>query len=135
MVHDVSKSAIPNAILDKPTVLSPADWRMRRHAEASAESLRCSRGFSEEMVTAARNHHERLDGTGCPRGLTGCQIHDLSLVCSIVDVYCALTEKRSYKKRMSGEAVVHIMHDMAGTKLERSCFARFSRAVEAGEIV
>jgi HD-GYP domain-containing protein (c-di-GMP phosphodiesterase class II) len=133
LVHDIGKSTIPLEILDKPSALSPVEWQiMRGHPDASAEILCRNGSFAQEIVNCARNHHEKLDGTGYPRGLAGCQIDDLSLVCAVADIYCALTEKRSYKARMSNAAALSVMHAMAGPTLEPSYLARFAQAVEAG---
>ncbi|MCW5700012.1 MAG: hypothetical protein KIT00_09235, partial [Rhodospirillales bacterium] len=73
-----------------------------------------------------------LDGSGYPRGLKGGQIDDLSLVCGIADVFSALTEKRSYKPRMSEIEAIDIMKGMAGHHLEPAFLGRFEEVVHAG---
>jgi HD-GYP domain-containing protein (c-di-GMP phosphodiesterase class II) len=136
LLHDVGKSAIPFEILEKPGPLDRREWHMmRQHPRLSGEILRRNPAFAEDIVRAAENHHERLDGSGYPRALKGIEIDDLSLVCAITDVYGALTDKRAYKRRCSSGEAVEIMRTMTECHLEPSFFVRFEEMVRDGEII
>lgn len=136
LLHDVGKSAIPFEILEKPAPLDDQEWHvMRQHPRLSGEILRRNPVFAEDVVRVAENHHEKLDGSGYPRALKGIEIDDLSLVCAIIDVYGALTDKRSYKRRCSSGEALEIMRTMTETHLDPSFFARFEEMVLDGVIL
>lgn len=136
LLHDVGKLCISQAILCKPGPLSEDEWVVvKEHPTVSVDILSRGNGFSKDTIDAAHNHHERIDGTGYPRGLKGGQIDDLSLVCAVADVFSALTEKRSYKPRLSHADALVIMRTMTGHHLEPSFFARFEEIVHASLIV
>lgn len=135
-LHDVGKLCMSHAILSKPGPLTEDEWVLvKEHPAVSVDILSRGNGFSKDTIDAAHNHHERIDGTGYPRGLKGGQIDDLSLVCAVADVFSALTEKRSYKPRLSHADALVIMRTMTGHHLEPSFFARFEEIVHAGLIV
>lgn len=136
LLHDVGKLGISQDILCKPGPLSEDEWViMKEHPTVSVDILSRGNGFARDTIAAAHNHHERLDGTGYPRGLKGGQIDDLSLVCGVADVFSALTEKRSYKPRLPPAEALVIMRTMAGHHLEPSFLTRFEEIVHAGLIV
>lgn len=136
LLHDVGKLGISQDILCKPGPLDEAEWVvMKEHPIVSVEILSRGNGFTKDTINAAGNHHERLDGTGYPRGLKRGQIDDLSLVCGVADVFSALTEKRSYKPRLPPAEALAIMRTMAGHHLEPSFLTRFEEIVHAGLIV
>lgn len=110
MLHDVGKSQVPVAILDKAGQLAPDEWAiMRKHPEYSREILLREHGLDENATAMAVHHHEKLDGTGYPDGLAGAQITDYVRLMSIADVYAALIDKRSYKGAMTKEEAIDLM--------------------------
>ena len=119
LLHDIGKHLIPLEILNKPAPLNEDEWTiMRRHTIVSGEALRAVGSIPEVAILAAERHHERLDGSGYPHGLSGTRIDDISLIAAVADVHAALTENRAYKTRLSDEEALAIMRDMAGPKLE-----------------
>jgi len=111
LMHDLGKIRVPLEILNKPESLSEEEWHLiRKHSLWSAELM--SEWVSEEAesVLIALQHHERLDGSGYPYGLSGEEIHFLSRICACADVYDALTVDRTYRKRFSyAEALEYLM--------------------------
>jgi len=101
VVHDIGKIAIPDAIILKPTSLSPEEWKLVREHPVIGERI-CTPLKSFRMVLPIiRHHHEKLDGSGYPDGLKGDQIPVTARVLQIVDVYDALTTVRPYKPAFS----------------------------------
>ena len=129
-LHDIGKSRTPLSVLHKPGPLDEAEWRiMRGHVTDSERMLREADGVAEAVVRAAAEHHEKLDGSGYPRGLKGTQIHELSLVCAVADVFSALVDARPYKAGMTSEAALEIMGKMSGSHLEPGMVALFAQLV------
>ena len=115
LIHDVGKSQVPVAVLDKPGQLDPDEWQqMRRHPEHSREILLREQGLDRDAYEMAVHHHEKLDGTGYPDGLAGSQISDHVRLMSIADVYAALIDKRSYKGAMTKHAALDKMAEFKG---------------------
>ncbi len=97
IVHDIGKVAVPDAILLKPGRLTEAEWAVMREHPVTGERI-CSKLTSlRRVLPIIRHHHEKMDGSGYPDGLTGLEIPVTARVLQIVDVYDALTTARSYK--------------------------------------
>ncbi len=95
LFHDVGKCFVPVEILQKPDKLDPAELRyILRHPVDSGRMLLPN--FGEQIAEIARNHHERLDGSGYPRGLTGEDISLASQIVAVADVFDAMTTDRGY---------------------------------------
>lgn len=110
-MHDIGKMGIPDAILLKPGKLTEEEWVvMRRHTIIGASILR---GGSSKYLDAgaeiALSHHEKWDGSGYPRGLSGADIPLAGRICALADVFDALTTKRPYKQALSNERSLEIM--------------------------
>ncbi|MFO1069985.1 MAG: HD domain-containing protein [Geminicoccaceae bacterium] len=134
LLHDIGKTAVPNALLDKPARLDEREWGiMRQHPLVAEATLRRSGDIPDAVVAAAARHHERLDGSGYPRALTGLALDDVSLLCGVVDVHVALTEPRAYKPPLEDEAAFALMRDgRPGTALEASFVERYRQIVLDG---
>ena len=108
--HDIGKIALPDAILLKAGPLTP-DERARVKEHTVMGDKLCSQLRTLQPVRAiVRSHHERLDGTGYPDGLRGDTIPLLAQIMAIVDVYDAMTTRRSYKPALSDERACQELH-------------------------
>jgi len=124
-LHDIGKARIPLSILDKPGRLDPVeDEIMKSHPVIGYELLRDLAGISPEVLDGVRHHHEYLDGSGYPDGLTASKISDLVRLLTISDIFAALIEQRPYRPAMSREDAYKILCGMDG-KLERSLVEAF----------
>lgn len=131
LLHDVGKLAMPAAILTKPGPLDPEEWAvMRSHPVRGHTLLASIPQIPSDVALAARNHHEHLDGSGYPSGLSGNGIDDLSLVVAVADVYSALTDRRPYKPPMRHDKAVEVMRGLGGKHLEPHFTSHFLRTVE-----
>lgn len=99
-MHDIGKITIPDAILNKPGLLTPEERAvMREHAANGARLLgKSEKRLFREAAVVARSHHERYDGKGYPDGLSGGDIHPYARIVALVDVFDALISDRVYKK-------------------------------------
>lgn len=127
LVHDIGKVRIPLNILDKPGALTEDERAlMKKHPIYSYEILTADGQFDEEIIDMARHHHEYLDGSGYPDGLAGDQINNLVRIMTIIDVFSALIDKRSYKESMSRDAAYQVLQDMSAEgKIDKSFVAAF----------
>jgi putative nucleotidyltransferase with HDIG domain len=124
-LHDIGKARIPLAILDKPGRLDPSEEEvMRRHPVIGYELLKVFPEISPEILDGVRHHHEYLDGSGYPDGLTASEISDLVRLLTISDIFAALIEHRPYRPQMSRQDAYKILCNMNG-KLEPSLVKAF----------
>jgi putative nucleotidyltransferase with HDIG domain len=109
LLHDIGKIAIPWEILTKPGALSEEETVvMRTHAESSARILRY---FNElaHLAPVVQSHHEMMDGSGYPQGLTGEHIPLGSRIIAVADIYEALTGKRPYRSPFTPEKALEVL--------------------------
>jgi putative nucleotidyltransferase with HDIG domain len=124
-LHDIGKARIPLSILDKRGSLDPGEEEiMRRHPVIGYELLKDNPDMCPEILAGVRHHHEYLDGSGYPDGLTAPEIPDLVRLLTISDIFAALIEQRPYRPAMSRQRAYEILKGMDG-KLERSLVKAF----------
>lgn len=127
LLHDLGKLAISNRILDKPDRLTDEEWAVvREHPALSERILERVPAFAT-IARIAGNHHEKLDGTGYPRGRTGLALDPLSRILCVADIAEALSADRPYRGRLDPETVLEIMGRDAGDRIDATVF----RALEA----
>ena len=125
LLHDVGKAFIPVSILDKPGVVTIAEMAViREHPRLGYEALSAQGGFPPEMLDVILHHHEFLDGTGYPDGLSGSQISDIVRLTTIVDIHAALVEKRAYRLPFTHAKSFEVMEQMGG-KLDQNLLQAF----------
>jgi len=125
LLHDVGKAFIPVTILDKPGKLTDEETaEIRQHPQRGHDALVKQGGFPPEMLDVVLHHHEFLDGSGYPNGLSGSQISDIVRLTTIVDIYAALVEKRAYRLPFTHSRAFGIMEQM-GAKLDQQLLQAF----------
>lgn len=130
LVHDVGKSRIPHAILNKPGRLDDDERTvMQTHAAIGHDILSESGGCDAVTLAVTRHHHEMLDGSGYPDGLHAHEIGDPVRLLTICDIYAALIERRPYKAPMTTREALSILSGMEG-RLEGGLVQAFGRAVK-----
>lgn len=99
-MHDTGKIGTPDAILKKPGKLTSEEWEiMKQHSQIGYDILSKSKTPLFQMAAEiALYHHEKWDGSGYPKGLSGDAIPESARIVAIVDVFDALTMKRPYKE-------------------------------------
>lgn len=114
-LHDIGKSLIPQAILEKRGVLTPVEYDIvKKHTTLGSELIdRFGASLDPQIRAYARDvclfHHERFDGTGYPHGLKGSDIPIWAQIVSIADAYEAITSERSYKKALSRDVALEMI--------------------------
>jgi putative nucleotidyltransferase with HDIG domain len=101
ILHDVGKIATPDAVLLNPKNLNEIEYTLiKEHVEVGFKLLDHIPMF-ESLADIVHSHHERYDGRGYPRGLSGNEIHPLARVMIVADAFDAMTTNRIYKTRKS----------------------------------
>ena len=133
-MHDVGKIGVPESILGKPGKLTPEEYiEAQKHALLTNKILEPIH-LSPSIVDAAVQHHERVDGSGYPFGLTGEQISPLARIIAVADVFDAMTSKRPYRNAMTVEDALRILCEGIGSAFDRRMVQAFLRVFESGEI-
>lgn len=127
LLHDIGKVTIDSVILNKPGMLTAAEFAViKRHPEIACNILELSDvfQFSKDIV---RYHHEKFDGSGYPSGLTGENIPLGARIVAIADVFDALTSARSYRDPMDPEEALAIIIDGAGSHFDQELVDVFGK--------
>jgi HD domain len=115
LLHDVGKLSVPLEILQKPGPLDDDEFaEIRRHPEAGRRLLEELGGFPETVRRLVSDHHERLDGTGYPRGLPAQDLPIETRILAVCDVYDALVSDRVYRAAWTPERALALLHEEAG---------------------
>jgi putative two-component system response regulator len=133
-LHDIGKVGIPDCVLLKSGRLNDQEFEiMKTHAMLGAQTLEAAlKAFpGVKFLMMARDiaatHHERVDGSGYPAGLTGSQIPLCGRIVALADVYDALTSKRSYKSAFSHEIAKSMIVNEAGSHFDHDVVQAFLR--------
>jgi putative two-component system response regulator len=131
-MHDIGKLGIPDAILHKPGRLTAEEYgTMKRHAEIGHRILEGSKSeLARTGATLAWTHHEKVDGTGYPRGLRGEEIPLEGRIAAIADVFDALTTDRVYRPAFSLPEALTTMRDGRATHFDADLLDLFYDSVD-----
>jgi putative nucleotidyltransferase with HDIG domain len=130
LLHDVGKLAVPNEILQKPGALTDDEFDViKRHPDVGAD-LANELGFSARVARLVRDHHERLDGTGYPRGLGAPQLDIETRIMAVCDVFDALLSKRVYREAWTLDDALELITKESGTKFDPACVDALERVIE-----
>lgn len=115
-MHDIGKVGIPDAILNKPGKLTFEEFEvMKTHAQIGYEMLKHSnKPILQTASIVARDHHEKWNGKGYPRGLKGDDIHIYGRITAVADVFDALGSDRAYKKAWEDEKIFNLFKEERG---------------------
>ncbi|MET0785998.1 MAG: HD domain-containing phosphohydrolase [Paenisporosarcina sp.] len=130
LLHDVGKMLVPQEILLKPESLTEEEFsEIRKHTTFGFDVLRNVHSISLLIAHCAFQHHERLDGSGYPRGLIDFEIHPFAKIIAVADVFDAVTTNRVYKMKMSPSQAIAILEAGKGTLYDSKVVQAFSRIV------
>lgn len=112
-MHDIGKVAIPDAILNKPGRFDDKEREiMNTHANLGYEMLKHSnRPLLKMAAIVANEHHEKWNGSGYPKGLSGENIHIYGRITALADVFDALGSDRVYKKAWNDEKIFNFFKE------------------------
>jgi diguanylate cyclase (GGDEF)-like protein/putative nucleotidyltransferase with HDIG domain len=118
LLHDIGKLAVPEHILSKPGPLTQEEFqKIRIHPEVGAEII-AAVPFPYPVAPIILSHHERWDGKGYPKGLSGEEIPIGARILTIVDYFDAVTTERPYHKALSHESAISLLKHEAGRALD-----------------
>lgn len=138
-LHDVGKIGVPDAVLMKPAALTEPEWRvMRRHPAQGREVVDAILAhFGAEHLEhvdllrqVAQGHHEMLDGSGYPAGLSGDEVPLAARIIAVADIFDALTSHRPYKDPWPNDKAFEQLDRLAEHKLDRDCVAALMQHAE-----
>ncbi|NGM83044.1 HD-GYP domain-containing protein [Paenibacillus sp. 7124] len=121
LLHDIGKTQIPIKIVQKPGMLSDEEFRhMRAHTEIGFKILKEEPNIPLLAAHCAYQHHERINGSGYPRGIRGPEIHEYAKWIGVADSYDAMTSNRVYKKALLPHQAVEALYVGSGTLYEQN---------------
>jgi HD-GYP domain-containing protein (c-di-GMP phosphodiesterase class II) len=123
---------VPDSILKKPGPLDAPEYAIiKRHPELGAKLLDELGGFSDAIRRLVRDHHERLDGLGYPRGRTAEDISLDTRILTVCDVYDALISPRVYRPAWSHDEAMALLRTDAGSAFDERCVAALDEVLTA----
>jgi HD-GYP domain-containing protein (c-di-GMP phosphodiesterase class II) len=130
LLHDIGKLSVPTAILQKPAALDDVEFgAVKLHPERGRELLAELGGFDETVERLVLDHHERLDGTGYPRGISGNALDLPTRILAVCDVYDALVSDRVYRRAWSREDALDLLRRDAGSVFDERVVDALDRVV------
>lgn len=130
ILHDVGKVKIPEEILLKPSKLTDEEFdQVKRHTVEGFELLRNIPSVTLVTAHCAYQHHERLNGTGYPRGIKSSEIHPFGKIIAVADVFDAVTSNRVYRQAMLPHEGLEILYSGSGTLYDQKMIEVFRQAV------
>ena len=132
LLHDMGKLSVPSAILQKPGPLDDDEFaEIRRHPAAGVRLLDELGGFGAGVRRLVHDHHERLDGSGYPRGLAARDLDLETRILAVCDVYDALVSDRVYRSAWTPQRALRLLHEEAGRHFDSRCVTALARIVTA----
>lgn len=134
LLHDIGKFILPDRILKANVPLTDEDWMLiKRHPQQGARVVSSLDGYGPvaEIILA---HHERIDGKGYPRGLSGDDIPELARVISVADTYDVMTARDSYRTPMSSYDAIVELRRVAGKQLDARFVEIFIELLEGKDV-
>jgi putative nucleotidyltransferase with HDIG domain len=118
LLHDVGKAAIPHEIINKPGALTPDEYAvMKTHAEAGCRQIMEAAETLTIAAAVAKQHHERLDGSGYFK-ISGGNIDPYAKLIAVADVFDALVSRRAYKEPWGARSAIEYL------SVNGNCFDR-----------
>ncbi|GAB4505318.1 MAG: hypothetical protein Fur0043_23130 [Anaerolineales bacterium] len=133
-LHDMGKVGIPDDILKKAAALTHEEFAIIKTHPSIGGKLLSGHPLAEMVLSAANDHHERMDGKGYPRGLRGEQISLTARIVSVADAFDAMTSTRPYRKGMSVEQALCRLEAGAGTQLDAELVGHMGELGRAGDL-
>ncbi len=128
MLHDVGKSKIDAKLINKNGKLTDQEFEtIKSHSSLGVEVLKSMQCYGHNVIRMAGEHHEKFKGNGYPKGLVGEEISNFARICKVMDVYDALTTRRSYKKAMEPFEALTLMGKQMVDEFDLDILGNFVR--------
>lgn len=134
-LHDLGKLGIKDEILTKPGKLDENEFEIiKKHPLITVEILE-PLNLKREEKEACLYHHERIDGSGYPFGISGESIPTYAKIIAVADAYSAMTSERPYRRKMSKEEAIEELRRCAGKQFDRDIVELFIEIInKIGEV-
>lgn len=130
LLHDLGKAMVPNAVLNKPGKLSDEEFSViKKHPELGYQALREGSGVDATVLDVCLHHHEKVDGSGYPKGLKDAEISLFAKMGAVCDVYDAITSNRPYKAGWDPAESLRKMAEWARGHFDERVFQAFVKSV------
>ncbi|MDW8228076.1 MAG: GAF domain-containing protein, partial [Anaerolineales bacterium] len=133
LLHDVGMMSVPDQILDKPGPLTEEEWGIIRQHPRKAYEILSPIPQLRVALDIPYCHHERWDGSGYPRGISGKQIPLAARIFAVVDVWDALLSDRPYRKAWSKEAALRYILENSGVLFDPAVVEAFLKIITSSE--
>lgn len=128
-LHDIGKINVPEEILNKPSKLTDEEFDIiKKHPSDGAEMMRGT--FYEELAPIIEQHHERLNGSGYPKGLKGEEILLEAKIIAVSDTFDAMTENRVYRKASNAQEAFDVIKSAVDTLYDREVVDAFEKVLK-----
>ncbi len=126
LLRDIGMAQLSAALVDKPGTLDAHEFDMlRQHPILGEQILFEQGGLSSDALGVVRHHHEKLDGTGYPDGISGRKISPFIRACTIADIFDALTTRRPQRRAMSSFDALRLMKNEMQKELDQDLLLAF----------
>ncbi|WP_138418532.1 HD-GYP domain-containing protein [Aquibacillus sediminis] len=130
MLHDVGKMFIPDEVLQKTGKLTDEEFKIiQKHTDEGFNYLRKANNIPLLAAHCAYQHHERLNGTGYPRGITEKDMHPYAKILGVADVFDAVTSDRVYRDAMLPHEGLEILYAGAGELFDKNLVEAFKKTI------
>jgi HD-GYP domain-containing protein (c-di-GMP phosphodiesterase class II) len=130
LLHDIGKLSLSTAILQKPAALDDGEYELvKLHPERGRELLTELGGFDDSVTRLVLDHHERLDGSGYPRGIGAADLDLATRILAVCDVYDALVSDRIYRRAWERDEALALLRRESGTAFDERCVVALERVV------
>jgi len=134
MLHDIGKMSIPSTILTKPGALSKEEWGIIRAHPMRGHSILADANLPWPVADMAMQHHERLDGSGYPGGVTGDELGTEVRILAACDVLEAMSSNRPYRPALPMEEARREVMRGRGTRFDSEVANAIVELIDAGQI-
>ncbi|MFK7967184.1 MAG: HD-GYP domain-containing protein [Burkholderiaceae bacterium] len=130
LLADVGKTKLPKAVLEKPGMLTPQEYTVvKEHVRLGLDALQQQKPLDDVVFEGISQHHERLDGSGYPKGLKGPEIGIYGRLAAIADTFSALITPRAYANPVSPHEALLSLFEWAGSSFHEPLVEQFVQAV------
>ena len=130
MLADIGKTKVPRAILEKPGMLTPAEFALvKEHVDLAMQVLADGPKLPASVTMGIAQHHERIDGSGYPKGLKGSEIGIYGKMAAIADSFAALITPRAYANASAPQDALMNLYEWSGTSFHEPMVEQFVQAI------
>lgn len=130
MLADIGKTRIPRAILEKPGMLTPAEYEtVKQHVQLGLEVFASGPKLPEPVILGIAQHHERMNGSGYPKALEGAKISIYGKMAAIADSFAALITPRAYANAAAPQDALMNLYEWSGSSFHEPMVEQFVQAV------